>query len=79
MLSWRRCKLPSGSWRRTCRPPDAAATSTRLNSETPDKPVRTSRGKLWNTSREFRRYVGTRDTNVLVKLVVDVQREGFRK
>lgn len=61
MLSWRRCKLPSGSWRRIFQLLDAAATSTNLNLGTPDKRVRISKGRLWNTSRESRRYVDPRD------------------
>ncbi len=61
MHSWRRCRWPSGSWRRTCQLHDAAATSMKLNLETPGKQVRNSKGRLWNTSRGSRRYVYSGD------------------
>lgn len=57
MPSWRRCRWPSGSWRRISPLPDVAATSMKLNLETRDKQVRSSKEKPWNTNKGSRRYV----------------------
>lgn len=54
--NWRRCRWPSGSWRRTCQRPDAAVICMKRSLETHGKRVRISKGKRWNTSRESKRY-----------------------
>lgn len=79
MHSWRRCRWPSGSWRRTCQQPDAAVICMKLSLETPGKRVRNSKGKLWNTSRESKRYDHASEAKEgLVVQVIHARSQGQR-